>query len=319
MPDILAETMGQSRPPGPPLSATSDLPDFKAPTPEKPASEPPAPAREAPKADKSAAVDEKGNSEDKSATAEKSAGENSDPDSKAKGDETPAWMKREITIERNKRRAAEERAKTLEEALRTTQQTAKPKEETPTPPTARPQRADFADPDAYEDALVDWASKRTAAETESKIRETEAKTRQQKEFETVAQTWTDRRAEFMADHPDFEEVAEGDNVTITPTMANAIWTSENGPAVAYYLGQNPEEAARIAKLDPLQAIKAIGKIEARLEAPAAEETPTPKPRKPDPIRPVGGSERAVRKSAAEESMEEYAARRIREQKLAIKP
>ena len=123
----------------------------------------------------------------------------------------------------------------------------------------------------------------------------------------------------MADHPDFEEVAEGDNVTITPTMANAIWTSETGPAVAYYLGQNPEEAARIAKLDPLQAIKAIGKIESRLEADTSAPAPAAKPRKPDPIRPVGGSERATRKAPEDESMQEYAARRIREQKLAIKP
>ena len=204
-------------------------------------------------------------------------------------------------------------------ALRSAQTKAKPEEPAPKAEATRPSRTDFDSPDDYEDALVKWASERTASETEAKIREREARARQTQEFQTVAEQWTDRRAAFMADHPDFEEVAEGENVVITPTMANAIWTSEVGPAVAYHLGQNPEEAARIAKLDPLQAIKAIGKIESRIEAQGNEPAPAPKPRKPDPIRPVGGNERAARKSPADETMEEYAARVKRERNLAFKP
>ena len=132
----------------------------------------------------------------------------------------------------------------------------------------------------------------------------------QKRFREVADAWNDRRAEFMADHPDFEDVAEADDLTITPTMSNAIWISEEGPAVAYYLGQHPEEAKRIAAMEPLQAIKAIGRIEAKV----SREAPEPKiePVKPKPIRPVGARTSASTKSPSEESMEEYAARRTSE-------
>ena len=37
-------------------------------------------------------------------------------------------------------------------------------------------------------------------------------------------------------------------------------SSEDGPAIAYYLGQNPEAAERISKLAPVQAVYEIGRI-----------------------------------------------------------
>jgi hypothetical protein len=47
-------------------------------------------------------------------------------------------------------------------------------------------------------------------------------------------------------------------------MAEVIADSEDGPAVAYYLGKNPEAAAAIAQLPPSAAARELGKLEARL-------------------------------------------------------
>ena len=66
-------------------------------------------------------------------------------------------------------------------------------------------------------------------------------------------------------------------------MAQTIQASEIGPDVIYWLGSNPKEADRIARLSPLLQAREIGKIEARLGAnPPAKKTTTA----PAPIAPV---------------------------------
>jgi hypothetical protein len=66
-------------------------------------------------------------------------------------------------------------------------------------------------------------------------------------------------------------------------MAETIQTSDVGPDVAYFLGSNPKEADRIARLPPILQAKEIGKIEARL----ASDPPVKKSSSaPSPISPV---------------------------------
>jgi len=55
--------------------------------------------------------------------------------------------------------------------------------------------------------------------------------------------------------------------TISPVMAEAITRSENGALVAYHLKTNPREATRIANLDPVSALMAIGQISAGISKP----------------------------------------------------
>lgn len=288
MPDQLATTMETTPKAGPPTSATSDFPQFKA--------------------NPTGQVDDKPEKEDKADTAEKSAGESPKDD---KSDGTPAWLKREITIERNKRRAAEEKATQLQQDLSRALEAISTKAEAKKVETddPRPARHQFDDPDSYDEALINWSSRRAEQLARAEERQRVSQESQKAQMERTQAQWSDRRATFMADHPDFEAVAERDDLQISLPMAQAMLESEDGPAVAYYLGQNPETAARIAKLDPIQAVREIGKIEARLSA--QSEAPTPS-RKPDPIKPVGSRSNAGPKSPDQETMEEYAARRASE-------
>jgi hypothetical protein len=76
-------------------------------------------------------------------------------------------------------------------------------------------------------------------------------------------------------------------------MAETIQASDIGPEVAYYLGSNPKEADRIAKLSPYLQAKEIGKIEAKL----AENPPVKKsssaPTPISPVTPRGGNARVL--------------------------
>lgn len=297
MTDNLALTMGEPTPrPGPALSATSDMPAFKQAAAE-PTQAPPAPAAKT--------VDENGKKPDKGDTGpEKEPGEASDPP--ANSDTTPPAIKREITLERNRRRAAEERAERAErERAQALEALSKLQPEKPKV-AERPQRSSFDDPDAYDDALIKWSEERTR-ESERATRET---SRAQTEVQKVVETFVSRRDAFKAEHEDWDEVVERDDLKIGPAMRDAIMESDLGPAIAYHLGKNPELADRIYGLPPIQQIREIGKIEARLDD--ADDVPPPPRPKPAPIEKVGGRANASKKTAADETMEEYAARRQKE-------
>ena len=62
--------------------------------------------------------------------------------------------------------------------------------------------------------------------------------------------WAESTAGFREKVPDFDAVVHNPNLTVTPVMADAIRESGRGAEIAYFLGKNPAEAARIASLPP---------------------------------------------------------------------
>jgi hypothetical protein len=121
-------------------------------------------------------------------------------------------------------------------------------------------------------------------------REEAAKDRQQTHARTVEETWADRQKEFKKERPDYEEkVYRGSKWDCSPAMADAIKTSDLGAAVAYHLATNPEEARRIAGLNPLAAIREIGRLEARFDSKAApQKQASDAPPPPPTLRGQGG-------------------------------
>lgn len=68
--------------------------------------------------------------------------------------------------------------------------------------------------------------------------------------------------------PDFEEVARSEEMLeiydVAPHLADVIEESESGPEIAYFLGNNPEEAVRLAGLSTVQVAIEVGKLEGKL-------------------------------------------------------
>lgn len=132
-------------------------------------------------------------------------------------------------------------------------------------------------------------------------------------------------AAFRATHPDYDAVTGNPALPITQQVADVILDTEDPPAVAYYLGQNPSEAAAIAQMTPVQIARAIGKIEAKLSAPPAASEPPRQPapktvtQAPPPVTTLTGAP-AVRKSYEDMSQEEYEqARRAERQAKGLRP
>lgn len=313
MPDQTVLDMKEPAPQaGPALSATSDMPEKVA----APAvSEEKIPADQ--KQENGEAKPEGETPADASAdqTGAAEAGKQADGEKKP-DDQTPPWMKAEITKERNRRRVAEQRADKLQDDLSKAltgleKLGAAPKEVKAAETEARPKRESFDNPEAYDSALIEWSARlatKTAQATLDKERveadRRRVETEQGERNKATLDGFNERKATFVKDHPDYEDVVENDDVQISTPMAHAILNDDDGPAIAYYLGKNPDEAARISKLNPIKAVAELGRIAARL---AARPAPT---NKPAPIRPLKtGAAAATAKSPNEESMEEYAARR----------
>ena len=141
------------------------------------------------------------------------------------------------------------------------------------PVPSEPLKADdFADTQTYADALA-----------ERKAQELLAKRDAEAERQATLDAYHDREEEARNKYDDFEQVAYNLKLPVTETMAQTIQASDNGPDVIYYLGSNPKEAERIARLSPLLQAREIGKIEAKLgDNPPAKKTSTA----PAPIAPV---------------------------------
>ena len=143
----------------------------------------------------------------------------------------------------------------------------------PPPISAEPLKPDdFTNAQAYADAMAERKAQELLAQREA-------------EAERVAMldAYQDREEDARTKYDDFEQVAYNPKLPVTETMAQTIQASEMGPDVIYWLGSNPKEADRIARLSPLLQAREIGKIEARLGAnPPAKKTSTA----PAPIAPV---------------------------------
>lgn len=167
---------------------------------------------------------------------------------------------------------------------------------------SEPKIENFDDFDKYVAAKAEWiASKKineTLQERERRIAEERVSTAHAK----TVDSWNQRLAEATAELPDFEEVLSSSDVPMSDFMRDAIIDSDLGPKVAYWLANNPDEAKKIASMSPLATIKAIGRIEERLESQAkAPKKPTGAPA---PLKPVGGKA-SVQKDPGQMSDAEY--------------
>lgn len=183
--------------------------------------------------------------------------------------------------------------------------------ESPPPPAPEPapftvpppRQEDFETYEQYEEAVFDHRyQKRAQAERASQ--EKAAKERAQQQHQSQLDEWIDKGE---SKYPDFKRVAQDNDLKITPFMAGAMQESDIGHDVAYHLGQNPKEAARIAKLSPLGQVREIGRLEVKLQTP----TQRANTNAPTPTSPVGGKE-APSVKLEDMSYEEYKAHRLKQ-------
>lgn len=132
-----------------------------------------------------------------------------------------------------------------------------------------------------------------------------------------AQSLNERLIADGAKYPDFDEVVRSDKTRITTVMADALAHMPNPAEIAYYLGKNRQESARIAQLPPIQQAIEIARIGATLAAAPSQKTVSTAPVPPQALatrRDSGSPQRMEEMSDADlrkMSMEEFNKRRGR--------
>lgn len=174
-----------------------------------------------------------------------------------------------------------------------------------------PKRDDYKDYDEWQADLAAHrvmtrisAKERSGLETQSKEREAALKQLDARERQALAQQWADQETDARTKYADYDAVARNPSVPISEVMVQAMASSDMGPDIAYWLGRNPDAAARIARMQPHAVGREIGLIEARLSLPRAPK----QTHAPDPVSPVKPKARAT-KDPARMSMDEYIAAR----------
>lgn len=190
-------------------------------------------------------------------------------------------LEKRLSKERRKREELSRRLQVTEElALRSRPE---PKQEAKPVDSGEPQRDRFESYEAYLEARAEWRADQKV-EQRFKAREAEATTqRAAQSQQEAAQRFREHAAKVASEIEDFEDVLAASSAPLSQAMANAITRSgELGPRIAYHLAKNPDEARRIAALDPAEQAMEIGFLKA-----SVSKEPVKKPSKaPDPIQPV---------------------------------
>lgn len=224
------------------------------------------------------------------------------PDEEEKQDE-PKFTKAEVEQKIQERLAKAERKyeresrQKLEAELASLRQQNAPR---PVEPPGKPDRKNYADDVTFIEELADWKAEQRISKTLSEREQQSRQTAQQRELADIVGTHEKRVEAVRAANPDYDEIVGADDLNISKAMAEAIVLSENGPKLALYLGKNPQEADRIARLHPSLAGYELGKLEAKLSAVQAKTISNA----PAPMKPVI-SGKALAKDLESMSQEEF--------------
>ena len=150
-----------------------------------------------------------------------------------------------------------------------------------------PQPSQFNDAFEYAKALAEYTADKRIAE----MKQEEAKAKEAQERQKVIDQWTQKVQKAKADLPDFDDIVASSEVVVNDDIRDAILESDVGPQILYHLAENDEIAKKIAGLSPKQALREIGKLEARFER-TEESKPVAKSKAPAPISPIRSSGKA---------------------------
>ena len=175
-----------------------------------------------------------------------------------------------------------------------------------------PKEADFADYTEFVAAKAVWshakqASVRDAGFVGEEVAAAKAKAAQIDALERQAQgeSWEASKQEAQSRYADFDAVVSKPGLFPVGThLPDLVMASENAADLAYALASDRRMHDAILQMRPLEAARAIGRLEASLTQPKARTSTNA----PDPIAPVRGSGGAS-PNVEKLSMEEFIAAR----------
>ena len=189
-----------------------------------------------------------------------------------------------ITEQREAARAEAQREREAREALESRLRELEAKVQPKAEPVAEtePQPDQFSDMYEYAKALTDYRVEQRLQEEKQKIAQEKAAA----EYAKVIDTWGQRVKAAKSEMPDFEEMVQSADVTVSNEVRDAIFESEVGPRILYHLAENPDFAVKLQGMTLTGALRAIGKLEGQFEKAEPQTKTVGKSKAPAPINPI---------------------------------
>lgn len=172
---------------------------------------------------------------------------------------------------------------------------------------AEPKLDDYDSFEEYTEAKIDW---RVAKEIAKVQQTSKAEAAQAAQIQSNEQREAALMEKGRDKHEDFDATASVAEAYMTPTVASVLLASEHGHELLYALGQDTEQAAKIASLPPAAAALELGKMEANLTRPVPKKTT----KAPEPLKTPTASSGSAEKDPSEMTMAEYKAWRAKQAK-----
>lgn len=210
----------------------------------------------------------------------------------------------QITREKYEERRARERADAELAAIKREleQLKQKPPEPAKTLPNGAP------DPDKYPAGRYD--PDYLEAVTDYKVQQRFEAQQAQQQAAQRQQSIGAMEAKAQEAYPDYQEATQeflNHPLARVPQFREILIDSENPAELSYFLGKNPQELDAISQMTPTQAIRYIGKLEAKISSTPTEPEKKPVSAAPKPIAPlVSAKTTVVTKDPAKMTMAEYA-------------
>jgi len=178
----------------------------------------------------------------------------------------------------------------------------KPGKEAPKPPRLE----DFNyDQQAFEDARLAFNTEQAVNKAVAETRKSENETKLREARQELVEEFNEGVSKIKDRIADYDAVMESCKVDLRKDVADLILSSEKGPHLVYELAKNNGAKLReVQSLTPIEAARAIGRIESRLSLPS----PRTQTQAPTPIRPpIGGAapSRDIHALAKSEDVSEY--------------
>lgn len=153
---------------------------------------------------------------------------------------------------------------------------------------SEPKEADFTDFTEYSIAKAAWRIDRQRVARESDGVTERAAAIETERRRALAESYREQVADAKPRYRDFDAVVNNPSVLIAPHIADMVMESDLGADLAYALASQPDEAARISRMNPVAAAREIGRLEASIMRPKPRfETNAPPPVKPVNARGAG--------------------------------
>lgn len=206
------------------------------------------------------------------------AGDQSTPDDAAEGGDDASK-----DAKPKKFGGVQKRISELTAQLRRAERALKEAQSAPEPKPAQtytedpPARESFEEYESYLDARAAWVARRESESLRQRYQREADQRLAEVERDRAVGDWAAREESYREEHPDYDEIARNPSLAVTQSMADVMMDLDNGPAVAYHLGQNPDLAEKLAGMTDRKQSLELARIAERLATQTKRDTAAPKP------------------------------------------